>query len=163
MNKQLIENIQKVKIYLNEKPERIMIGWVHDGIFDPDSTEENLYGYIEFLKVCDGASFGDICLFQLKDVIKYQFYVEILPGGRENWFAIGHVLDEPLILNKYSGEVFRAYRDDYDHQPYEHFGQLDDFLLQYAFGKKYMEIVPADEDDEWIKLLLDLAIINSWK
>ncbi len=35
------------------------------------------------------------------------------------------------------------------------FGSLDDFLMQYALGKKYSEIIPETEDDDWYIFLTE--------
>ena len=43
--------------------------------------------------------------------------------------------------------------------PEECFGSLNNFLMEYALGKKYIDIVPVDNDDEWTNLLRELNLL----
>lgn len=85
--------------------------------------------------------------------------METLAGGTETWLFIGLILYEPLVINKTDGKVYIFYLDVPADFPEECFGSFDHFLMKYAFGKKYLDLVPVDLEDGWVRLIREL---DSW-
>ncbi len=158
MNNKLVEIIQTIKVELNENPNGLVIGKIRDGLTTELEICNNIQSYYDFLKVCDGARCGSIDFFGSDILLKYQFMVETIPGGQDNWFYIGQILYEPVVINKIDSKVYRFYRDNEDDSSGECFGYLDEFLMDYVFGKKYSEIIPDAENDEWYQLLQKLKL-----
>ncbi|MCA1294950.1 hypothetical protein LBW89_18205 [Paenibacillus sp. alder61] len=158
MNESLKRNINKLKTQLASNPDSILIGQIHDGNPQPEMEDKNgaLAEYTQFLQECDGASFGEIILFPVRELSRNQFYVETLAGGTETWLFIGHILYEPLVINKTDGKVYMFYGDEPVDWPEECFGSFDHFLMDYAFGKKYLDLVPVDLEDGWVRLIREL-------
>ena len=148
--------IYRIKKKFEGNPDSILIGEIREGNPNVGDGTQNLVEYIEFLKISDGAYFGEIILFSSSELAKNQFYVETLQGEREIWLFIGHILYEPIVINKVDGKVYRFYRDVPTDTLEECFGSFDNFLKEYAFSRKYSSIVPVDQDDEWVKLLTEL-------
>ena len=157
MSEQLKLIIQSVKTELDKDPNGIIAGKINEGTtikeknFDPA-----LQIYYDFLSECNGARFGAIDLFGAEILEKYQFMVSDIPGGDERWFYIGQILYEPLLFNKNDLKLYLFYRETEDVDPTDCFGYLDDFLMNYVFGKKYAEIIPDADNDEWYQLLKKL-------
>jgi len=162
LNDYLKNIISRVKERLENIPNGILIGQIRKGNSTPEIEEDEqhvLVEYIEFLKACDGASLGEIDIFPSSELSRNQFYVESLEGGKEAWLFVGLVLYEPIVISKTSGNVYRFYRDVPTDTPEECFGSFNSFLMEYAFGKKYIDIVPVDQDDEWMNLLRELNLL----
>jgi hypothetical protein len=87
MTNDLKEIIKRLRNYLTSIPDSILLGQINEG--NSDSQVEDPRGgiseYLEFLKECDGASFGEIILFSSCEAGKNQFYVETLQGRQEDW------------------------------------------------------------------------------
>lgn len=155
MNDHLKNILNRVRERLESNPKGIVIGQIRNSCNDPGIEDRNsvLAEYIEFLKECDGASFGEIDIFSLSELSRNQFYVETLKGGKEDWLFIGLILYEPIVINKTSGNVYRLYRDVITSTPEESFGSFNNFLVEFALGQKYLDIVPVDHEDEWMSFL----------
>ncbi|WP_334073571.1 MULTISPECIES: hypothetical protein [Paenibacillus] len=161
MNESLKRNINKLKEQLASHPDSILIGQIHEGNPHPEIEDKHggLAEYTQFLQECDGASFGEIDLFPSRELSRNQFYVETLAGGTETWLFIGLILYEPLVINKTDGKVCMFFRDIPVDSPGKCFGSFDHFLMGYAFGKKYLDLVPVDLEDGWVMLIREL---DSW-
>ncbi|SFE97245.1 hypothetical protein SAMN04487969_110103 [Paenibacillus algorifonticola] len=161
MNDTLKNIINKVKERLESNPDSILTGQIRKGNPNPnvENSSEISVEYIEFLQECDGASFGEIDLFPSSELSKNQFYVETLKGGKETWLFVGLILYEPIVINKTNGDVYRFYRDIPTNMPQECFGSFNNFLMEYAFGKKYMDIAAVDRDNDWTILLAELGLL----
>lgn len=158
MNDSIQRNISKLKEQLASNPDSILIGQIYEGNPRPEMEDKNgaLAEYTQFLQECDGASFGEIILFSVRELSRNQFYVETLAGGTETWLFIGHILYEPLVINKTDGKVYMFYGDEPVDWPEECFGSFDHFLMEVAFGKKYLDLVPVDLEDGWVRLIREL-------
>ncbi|NGP61481.1 hypothetical protein L3476_16525 [Paenibacillus thiaminolyticus] len=161
MNDVLKNTISRVKEKLENNPEGILIGQIRKGNPNPEVEDrrEVLVEYIEFLKECDGASFGEIDIFPSHELSRNQFYVEMLDRGKEDWLFIGLVLYEPIVINKTNGYVYRFYRDTLINTPEECFGSFDNFIMEYVLGKKYVDLVPVNQGDEWMTLLSEMNLL----
>lgn len=150
--------IRNVREKLQDELNAIFIGTIKEGNPNP-LPNEKVKDCIDFLKESNGASFGQIDLFPLNELDRNQFYVETLQGKKEHWICIGLVLYEPIVLNKINGQVYRFYRDIETEIPEECFGEFNNFLTNYVFGKKYAEIIPSAEDEEWYQFLKKVNLI----
>ena len=159
MNEALKEIINRIKQELHDRPDGVIAGEINNG-FKGDMITDNpvVYKYFEFLKETNGASFGDIDFYDYDRILKYQFRVLSIPGGEDKWFCIGQILYEPMVLNKTDSKVYRFYQGFESSISGTCFGYFDDFLKDYVFGKKYADIIPDAEDDEWYQLLKKIKL-----
>lgn len=159
MNSKLKQIIQTVKSELGKDPSSIIIGKICDGNKNETlNCDPKVQLYYDFLKECDGASCGSIDFWNSEMVLNEQYKVTDMPGGRENWFCIGQILYEPIVLNKTDTKVYRFYQGFEDGIELDCFGDFDDFLLEYVFGDKYAKIIPEAYEDEWYRLLKKLNL-----
>jgi hypothetical protein len=118
--------------------------------------------YLELLEVVNGGIFGRIVIFDAKTVKKMQFYADGIEDapvrlGRDNWFCLGKVNDDPIFLDRKNGSVwgfpdrgvFWWQSDAFDCWA----GGVGDFILKYALGPGYRSVSNAPEDDQWWRLL----------
>ena len=159
MNDKLKIIIQTVKIELSKNPNGLIIGKIRDGnTLKVDNCNANIQSYYDFLDICNGARCGSIDFFGTDMLNDYQFMVSAIPGGEEEWFYVGQILYEPVVINKTNSKVYCIYRDNADDNLGDCYGYFDDFLTDYVFGKKYADIIPDAEDDEWYQLLKKLKL-----
>ena len=160
MTEQLKLIIQTVKTELDKDPNGIIAGKINEGTtIKQKNSDPALQIYYDFLRECNGASFGAIDLFEIEILEKHQFVVTGIPGGEENWFCIGQILYEPVLINKNDLKLYLFYRDNEDVDPADCLGYLDDFLMNYVFGAKYVDIIPDADNDEWYQLLKKLKLV----
>ncbi|WP_145045845.1 hypothetical protein [Paenibacillus xylanexedens] len=156
MNAIIRQKLNRIKDKLTVMPDSILVGSIGESLSDAQEVagEIEMYTqYIDFIRDFNGATLGEIEIFPLEEAERNQFYVDHLIGGRTNWRFIGNILYEPLVINKNDGNVYRIYRDFDEDHPTESFGCFDEFLMNYALGKKYSSIIPFDSEDQWAKLI----------
>ncbi|WP_146172216.1 SMI1/KNR4 family protein [Melghirimyces profundicolus] len=112
-----------------------------------------LSDYIEFLRECNGATFGSIILFSWDELSEEEWRLWGMEEETKNWICIGVTLsDEVIALNKYDGSVHLFHQGP----PFQHLGVLgkdfNEFLGDYVFGIKYLDISCGDKDD-WYQIL----------
>lgn len=159
MNNNINEIIEKIKKELSEDPNGPIKGKVSKGIdLKFQSIDIGVEKYYEFLKICNGARFGDIDFFSFDNLDDAQYFIEDSLDDNHQWMNIGQILYEPLVIDKKDGRIYQlgSYPGEGTVKCY---GEFDDFLLEYVFGEKYKEIIPDSEDDEWYKVLKKLKIV----
>lgn len=154
MNKELSILLKELRLKLKDEPTSMIYA---DMNIKTDKIINN-YGksqtYFDFLKECDGARFGAVDLWSFSELSEHQFRITELVGETENWLEIGQVLYEPLVIEKSTGLVY-LFKQSAPERLERSFGEFDDFLFHYVFGRKYGEIVPdAEIDDEWYQFLM---------
>lgn len=155
MNIPIKNIIKSIKVELSSDPSTVIFAKLWDGIRDEVIDNRfKIKSYYNFLEESNGARFGLIDLFSSEMLAKSQYRVTDMQGGEENWMCIGQILYEPLVINRIDGKVYRFYQGGETDIAPDCFGSFEDFLLEYVFGEKYIEIVPNFEPDEWYKLVI---------
>ncbi|MFD0590086.1 hypothetical protein ACFQZE_19065 [Paenibacillus sp. GCM10027627] len=157
MNGQLKIIMGKIKEELAVLSDSIIYGELNDGNTGIKSDKETFKQYYEFLTESDGARFGAIDLWSFDGLSSHQFRLSEFFGGTERWLEVGQVLYEPLVIEKNSGQVYCFYQGHPDMvgQP---LGDFNFFLFNYAFGRKYEELVPGAHLEEWYQFLRRIGL-----
>jgi hypothetical protein len=138
-----------------------MLNSIPEGISPPSGMEAPT-DYLEFLSVADGGIFGRIGVFAAKLADKMQFYADEFDGapvrlGHDAWFCFGRVNENPLFIDRRNGSVWGFPEVGilwWQGQAFERFASdLGGFLVEYVFGRGYLAISGASEDDQWSRLL----------
>lgn len=118
--------------------------------------------YLELLGIVNGGIFGRVVIFDAKTVAKMQFYADETEGapvhlGRDNWFCLGKVNDDPVFVNRADGSVW-GFPDRgviwWQSDVFECWAEsVGDFILNSALGGGYRHVTGALEDDQWWRLL----------
>lgn len=66
---------------------------------------------------------------------------------------------EPLVVKLDTEDIYLFYQGYENEIEVKCFGNLDTFLNDYVFGKKYAEIIPDAEEEEWYIFLDKLNLI----
>lgn len=147
MNDKLRTKIEKVRFELQKEVCAPIIGKLNEGI---NSTNKLIpKSYRDFLNVCNGGRCGAIDLWSNELILDNQYRVTELVGGNVNWFCVGQVLYEPLVVKLDTEDIYLFYQGCKNEIEGKCFGNLDTFLNNYVFGKKYAEIIPDAEEEEW--------------
>lgn len=154
MIKKLRNLLNELRLKLKDEPSSMIYA---DMNMKTDEIVNN-YGksqpYFDFLKECNGARFGAVDLWSFAELSEHQFRMTAMLRGMENWLEIGQVLYDPLVIEKSTGLVYLFKQSDPEGLE-RSFGEFDEFLFHYVFGRKYVEIVPdAEIDDEWYHFLV---------
>ena len=112
--------------------------------------------YCKFLTICNGARCGLVDLYSFEMLCKSQYRVKEISGGENNWICIGQILYEPIAINKTDKKVYRFYQGHEKDINYDCFGSFDEFLSEYVFGNKYIDIIPSFETDGWNMLIKNI-------
>ncbi|OPH46703.1 hypothetical protein BC351_14555 [Paenibacillus ferrarius] len=83
----------------------------------------------------------------------YQNLLDFLPDWETNWLCVGKIMSEPLGINKQDGNVYWFSEIPYSNEGIC-LGTLDKFLGNYVFGRKYYEIVPWIDEDDWYQFMI---------
>ena len=157
MNDNLKIKIEKARLELQKETSAPIIGKLNEGINSDNKLIPQFYR--DFLSVCNGGRYGSIDLWSNELILDNQYMVTELDGGNENWFCIGQVLYEPLVVKLDTEDIYLFYQGYENEIEGRCFGNLDIFLDNYVFGKKYAEIIPDAEDEEWYMFLNKLNYI----
>lgn len=157
MNNKLRTKIEKVYVELQQEPCAPIIGKLNEGIYSINKSIPKVYS--DFLKVCNGGRCGAIDLWSNELILNNQYRVTELVGGNENWFCIGQVLYEPLVVKLDTEDIYLFYQGCENEIEGKCFGIFDTFLNDYVFGKKYAEIIPDAEKEEWYIFLNKMNLI----
>ncbi|MFI5824579.1 hypothetical protein ACIA8I_36690 [Streptomyces rishiriensis] len=139
-----------------------MMNSIPEGVTAPSGMEAPAE-YLELLPAANGGIFGRIVIFDVKTVGKMQFYADETEGSpvpldRESWFCFGKVNEDPLFINQKDGSIW-GFPDMgiiwWQSDTFERLtDNLNDFLMEYAFGRGYRSLSGAPEDDQWWRLLM---------
>ena len=138
-------------------PDAILIGEIPEGAknISPEVLQLIAPMHNDFLKLCNGGSFGDIILWSTEELLDNQYRV---PANQSSWCEIGQLLYEPLFLDKDTQHVI------FPADSYEGIEEIDvdfdTFVKEYIFGSKYKEkIIGYDNaDDDWSVFLNNSSI-----
>ncbi len=158
MDGQLKSIIGKVKEKLVAEPDSIIYGELNEGNTGIKFDNDYLKQYFEFLKESDGARCGAVDLWSFNELSLHQSRVSDFLGGTEKWIEVGQVLYEPLVIEKYSGQVYYFYQG-HPARVGQTFGDFNYFLLNYVFGRRYEELVPDAHLEDWYQFLKRFNII----
>lgn len=158
MTQKLNQIIEKVRYELSKNPSLITAGKINNGICK-DDKDLSIKPYREFLDVCDGARCGIVDLWSNENIKKNQYRVMNIDGGNEKWVCIGQILYEPLVFNLEDEKIYLFYQGHENEIKGKCFGNFDDFLLNYVFGKKYKELISDTVNDEWYMFLTDIDLV----
>jgi SUKH-4 immunity protein len=119
--------------------------------------------YAAFLRITDGVACGasgEVRLSPLRQVRSLSFLASELPGGAERWCAIGDVLQNPVFMERTTGEIWWFSNLDivwYTDPTLESFAKAADSLAAFidhmVLGSGYAEHVSSGPDD-WVKAVV---------
>lgn len=114
--------------------------------------------YIDFLKESRDSAFGEVVLFSYSELQEYQYYIDELPDKYSDLICIGKILSDPIMISKKDGKVYWI-----SGYPYllnkKCLGNFNRFMMIYVFGRRYSQIIPWADEDEWYKFLRELRIV----
>lgn len=157
MNDNLKIKIEKARLELQKEASAPITGKLNEGINSDNKLIPQFYR--DFLSVCNGGRYGSIDLWSNELILDNQYRVTELDGSNENWFCIGQVLYEPLVVKLDTEDIYLFYQGYENEIECRCFENFDIFLDNYVFGKKYAEIIPDAEDEEWYIFLNKLNYI----
>ncbi len=158
MNNDIKTIIDCLKEGLKGDPSSIVFGKLNDGIGEVnEETRLKLGKYYDFLSLTNGARCGEIDLWSYSELEKNQYVLSDIQDEKESWLSIGQILYEPLLINRFDGNVYEFIVDDGSKSC---FGELDFFLKNYVFGSSYCKVIPNSEKDDWILFLKENGIIS---
>jgi hypothetical protein len=130
----------------------------------PDEPLDDIApGYAEFLRLADGAtcgSTGDIRLWSAASIRKRRWMADDLPGGDARWCVIADVLENPVFVERATGEVW--WFSDlnivwYTDAELVSFARLADdvagFIDYLILGPGYAQHISSGQDDPWLQAL----------
>lgn len=116
-------------------------------------------GYAAFLRLADGAECGpggEVRLWPARDVRANRWMADSLPGGPRRWCVIGDVLQNPICMDRATGQVWWfadpdiVWHTDTDLATFaEAAGDLAAFLDHMVLGAGYTAQFAAGPDDPW--------------
>lgn len=159
MNEDITNMIDCLKEALKEDPSTIVFGKLNDGFtgIHEEADSLKLGKYYDLLKVTNGARCGDIDLWSYSELERNQYVLSDMQDDKESWLAIGQILYEPLLMNRFDGNVYRL---DEDGTTMNGFGELEFFLENIVFGSGYCRVIPDSEQDDWVLFLKKKGIIS---
>lgn len=151
MQKHIKEKIELMKRVLEEDPFNLVIGDIREEL-EPVSTVKNdvLQDYENFLNEYSTLRCGSVILFGRKELQKFQFPVADMPGQFEEWLCIGKNEPYPLFINKKNGQICCLEGDPGTEMKITSYGLFHNFLNDFVFGERYIEV---GGKDEWYNLL----------
>lgn len=156
MDSKLVDIIEKVRHELLINDDSILIGDLNDGMENGNDIPIKSYG--SFLSICNGARCGAIDLWSYNTFLKSQYKVTDIQGGKDKWVCIGQIIYEPLVASIENEDIYLFYQGFEKEIPGKYLGYFDDFLSNYVFGKKYSELFPNAEKEEWYMMLKRLNL-----
>ena len=120
-------------------------------------------GYAEFLRLADGAdcgSTGDMRLWSAASVRHTPWMADDLPGGATRWCVVADVLQNPVFVERATGEVW--WFSDlnivwYTDSDLASFAKLADdvagFIDHLILGPGYVQHLSTGRDDPWLEAL----------
>ena len=122
--------------------------------------------YAELLRLADGADCGpsgEIRLWPHDHLAQQQWIADGLPGGAGRWYPIGDVVQNPVVVERQSGQVWWfgdlniVWYTDTDLATFTKASDnLTAFINHYILGSGYRDHIATDPDDPWL-LLLDTS------
>lgn len=120
-------------------------------------------GYVEFLRLADGAtcgSTGEIRLWSAASVRQLRWMADDLPVGDARWCAVADVLQNPVFVERATGEVWWYSDLDivwYTDTELASFAKLADdvagFIDFLILGPGYVHHLAGGQDHPWLKAL----------
>ncbi len=166
MNAALRSTIERVRTRLEaDSRSRVDCGYLRPASIDVSSVPRDMQWYADFLSVADGGECGGVILWRSTEIERFQQYCDGLAGGREKWYCIGVLDDDPIIVDRATGMVHYFFstsfddRDGYYANPTDishQFGREDEFLEYYIFGVGHRTLIDSQEDYPWFRLLEEL-------
>ena len=167
MNDELRRRIELLRTALEADPQIATAGELPPGAASIPPVDEPLEQHRQLLLLTDGPSLGPFFFSRYSRLESNQWLADDYPGGRDRWLCIGRLDDEPILLDRRSGEVYWIYPDTPDDiveafsDPDDRshcFGDLDGFLLNDVLGDRYKLHYDDNEgydyaEDEWYQLL----------
>ncbi|MFJ5789242.1 hypothetical protein ACIP9G_04080 [Lysinibacillus sp. NPDC093197] len=158
----MYEEIEKIidclKEGLKEDLTSIVFGKLNYGIGEMSEINTLKLGeYYNLLRLTNGARCDDIDLWSYSELEKNQFVLSNIQDEKESWLSIGQILYEPLIINRFNGNVYKYIVDE---DSMICFGKFNFFLKNSVLGSGYCNIIPNSENDDWFLFLKKNGIIS---
>lgn len=153
MDRSISRRLDRVRRYTATDPSTVTVVALRSGTHSAHAPSQGLTDYFDFLTVSNGARFGIVDLFGL----------EMLPASQAGsqgaeWFRIGQVLYDPLLVHQHSGLV--AVYDRLQGVTIELGVRFWDFLRHFILGSRYAELSPSPQGDRWYRVLSDLGMLE---
>lgn len=144
MNSAIEQRIAGMRAVIAADPDGILAGDIRQPWVGERCSADGWPPYLEFLRVCDGASMGQVDFWSSSELPAKQFLLpEELEQDQGKWLVIGQLLYEVIAMDT-AGEVVLATRD----APIVTLGNLDR-LLERLLGVEYPLLIAGGEEDEW--------------
>ncbi|KWW98056.1 hypothetical protein C3Y87_14535 [Carbonactinospora thermoautotrophica] len=161
--KSLKETIEAVRAALAEVEDSVILGRFPAGCSDPTALADVPEGLRELLRITDGPRCGVVVLFPAADLPRHQYYCDEVEGGQEAWLCFGVVADEPLMLQRATGQVW-WFPDTgvawYDSDRFECLAKdVATFFTEHVLGEGYARLAPSGAEDEWYGFLRDHGFV----
>ncbi|WP_406859358.1 hypothetical protein ABZO31_03210 [Streptomyces sp. HUAS MG47] len=170
MNAELRRVVEELRAALDERDEWRMMNALPAGA-RPESLDPGIPPAVrEFLALSDGATCGDVTVFGSGTLPGMQFHCDPVEGaavtlGREKWFCIGVISDEPFFVDRASGAVWYFPDTGVEWWMSSDFAKAADdfttFFLESVAGPGHPRLTGAGPDDQWPELLEHLGRLRA--
>lgn len=147
MDAELKAKLERVRGWLQADAGRVVVAAVCGAAVELSS--EVPQAYAEFLKVSDGARFGELDLWSCAGLEENRWVV-----GEEfrGWTAIGQLVYEPLLMGRDGAVVLTP-----NHGAVVRLGGFDDFLGA-VLGEGYKDLFDGAQESRWFEALLSMGL-----
>lgn len=167
MKNELKKIINAAKDLLRSNTTNMTFGIIEDGITEDvlsinqeliNCSNQKTRQYVEFVQEVSGLSLGSIVLFDYQEIKNHQSLLGFLSDWEINWLCVGKIMSEPIGINKQDGKVYWFSEIPYSDEGLC-LGTLNEFLEEYVFGRKYSEIIPWIDEDDWYQFMVEHDLI----
>ncbi len=156
MNDMIRAKLAKIRRFCAKNPNSITVVNLSEPVRSILAPKPGAEKYFDFLRESDGARFGIVDFFSLKLLPQRQ--LEIDEVVKVDWYCIGQILYEPLLVHNETGLVAK-YGVDARHLT-EMKMDFDEFLYETILGSRYAELCPRPEDDHWFQSMQSLGLLT---
>ena len=154
----IARKVEMLREHLEGDPLGLVAGKLPPGDDSIEEKEGPIGDYYDFLRVTNGARCGAVVLWAIDELPGKQYVCSDISGGTEVWFCIGHLIYEPLVINRQTGELRLIRQVRPPDVEGVSLGALEEFLDHEVFGSGYASLVPDVEDEEWYRILIQAGL-----
>ncbi|WP_262285422.1 hypothetical protein [Micromonospora sp. MA102] len=159
----LTDSVRRIAVVLGRLPPPYGPLELPPPISPDEPLDDIASGYAEFLRLADGAvcgGTGDIRLWSAASVRQTPWVADDLPGGAARWCAVADLLENPVLVERATGEVW--WFSDlnvvwYTDVELASFAKLADdlagFIDYLILGPGYAQHLSSGPDDPWLQAL----------
>jgi hypothetical protein len=161
----LVESVRRLSAALHRLPPPYGPRGLPPGVSPDRPLDDIPDGYQPFLRLADGAecgASGEIRLWSAERLPPEQRATAFLPGGSGRWYAIGDALQNPIFMERSTGQIwwFGDFAVEW-HTDEELTGfakaadDLTRFLDDVVIGPGYRTSIADGADDPWIAAITE--------